>query len=69
MLFANIKTPVGNSDLPAYSRAELEAIRELIRKGDVSRAKPVVQLHCKDLTARIARALDPHPSAEPSSER
>jgi hypothetical protein len=64
MLSANIKTPAVNSDLPAYSRAELEAIRALIRKTDVSRTQPVVQMHLKDLTARITRALDPHPVAD-----
>jgi uncharacterized protein DUF4953/uncharacterized protein DUF5117/uncharacterized protein DUF5118 len=64
MLAANLKTPAANSDLPAYSRAELEAIRELIRKTDVSGTRPVVQMHLKDLTARITRALDPHPPAD-----
>jgi hypothetical protein len=64
MLSANIKTPAANSDLPAYCRAELEAIRALIRKADVSRSKPVVQMHLKDLTARISRALDPHQPAD-----
>jgi hypothetical protein len=63
MLSANLKTPAINSDLPAYSRAELEAIRTLIRKTDVSRTKPVVQMHLKDLAARITHALDPHPAA------
>jgi hypothetical protein len=62
MLAANLKNPAANSDLPAYSRAELEAIRTLIRKAGASRAKPVVQAHFKDLTARITQALDPnHP--------
>jgi hypothetical protein len=64
MLSANLKKPAANSDLPAYSRAELEAIRELIGKTDVSRTKSVVQMHLKDLTARIALALDPHPPNE-----
>jgi len=61
LLSANLKPPALNSDLPAYSRAELEAIRGLIRKTDFSRAQPAVQMHLKDLTARITRALDPHP--------
>jgi hypothetical protein len=64
LLSANLKTPVVNSDLPAYSRAELEAIRARIRKADVARTKPVVQMHLNDLTARITRALDPHPPAD-----
>jgi len=64
ILSANLKNPATTSDLPAYSRAELAAIRELIRKTDVSRTKPVVQMHLKDLTARITRALDPHPPAD-----
>jgi hypothetical protein len=69
MLSANLKTPAANSDLPAYCRAELEAIRALIRKADLSRSKPVVQIHLKDLTARITHALDPHPPAEQPGER
>lgn len=60
MLSANIKNPAANSDLPAYSRAELEAIRDLIGKTDAASAKPVVQMHLKDLAARIIRALDNH---------
>jgi len=64
MLAANLKNPAANSDLPAYSRAELEAIRERIRRAEVSRTKPAVQNHLKDLTARITRALDPHPPAD-----
>jgi hypothetical protein len=64
MLAANLKPPVANSDLPAYSRAELEEIRALIQKADVTQSKPVVQKHMKDLAARITRALDPHPPAE-----
>ena len=64
MLIANVKTPAVNSDLPAYSRAELEAIRELARKADATGAKPVVQMHLKDLEARISKALDPRPSGE-----
>jgi hypothetical protein len=69
MLCANLKTPAANSDLPAYSRTELEAIRELIRKTDPSRNKPVVQMHLKDLAARITHALDPHPPAEQPAEK
>jgi hypothetical protein len=64
MLAANLKTPAVNSDLPAYSRSELDAIRELTRKADVERSQSVVQVHLKDLTARITRALDLHPPAE-----
>jgi hypothetical protein len=64
LLSGNLKPPAVNSDLPAYSRAELEAIRELIRKTDASRTRPVVQMHFKDLTARITRALDLHPPAD-----
>ena len=64
MLSANLKNPPSNSDLPAYSRAELEAIRERIKRTDLSGTKPMVQLHLKDLTARITRALDPHPPAD-----
>jgi hypothetical protein len=63
MLAANIKAPAVNSDLPAYSRAELEAIRTLIQRSPASR-KPVVQMHLKDLTARITHALDPHASGD-----
>jgi len=69
MLSANLKNPVADSDLPAYSRAELEAIRALIRKTDVSRAKPQVQIHLKDLTARITHALDPHPASDQAAEK
>ena len=59
-LSADLKTPAANSDLPAYSRAELEAIRKLLRRSGVASAKPVVQMHLKDLTARITHALDPN---------
>jgi hypothetical protein len=64
MLAANLKPPLANSDLPAYSRAELEEIRSLIQKADSAGTKPVVQKHLKDLAARITRALDLHPPAE-----
>jgi hypothetical protein len=64
MLSANLKTPAASSDLPAYSRAELAAIRELVQKADVTGTKPVIQAHLKDLHARITRALDPHPPAD-----
>jgi len=64
MLAANLKPPVANTDLPAYSRAELEEIRSLVRNADVAQSKPVVQKHLKDLNARITRALDLHPPAE-----
>jgi len=64
MLAGDIKTPAANSDLPAYARGELESIRELIRKTDTAGAKPVVQAHLKDLTARITKALDVHAAAE-----
>ena len=69
LLCANLKNPAANSDLPAYSRGELEAIRDLIRRTEVSRSKPVVQAHLKDLTARIARALDPRPPADQPAEK
>lgn len=69
LLSANLKSPAANSDLPAYSRGELEAIRELIRKSDVSKAKPVIQMHFEDLTARISRALDPRLPVEPAAEK
>ena len=69
MLAANLKIPAANSDLPAYSRAELEAIREMIRKTDASGARTVVQIHLKDLTARITRALDPHPPDDQQAAR
>jgi hypothetical protein len=59
MLAGNIKPPLStSSDLPAYSRSELEEIREMIKKVDTAQAKPVIQMHLKDLTARITRALD-----------
>ena len=64
LLAADLKAPAGNSDLPAYSRIELETIRDLLRKTDASAAKPVVQAHVKDLIARISRALDPRGPAE-----
>jgi len=63
LLSANLKTPAVNSDLPAYSRAELVAIRGMIEKS-ILPPKPVVAAHVKDLTARITRALDPHPPAD-----
>ena len=63
MLAADIKNPPANSDLPAYARAELESIRDLIHQADASAAKPVVQAHLKDLAARITKALDLHPVA------
>ena len=69
MLSANLKTSAANSDLPAYSRAELEAIRAWIQKTEVSGTKPVIQMHLKDLTARITRALDPHPPADQPPEK
>ena len=69
LLAANLKTPATNSDLPAYSRSELEAIRDLIRKTDATRTKPVVQAHLKDLVARITRALDPRPAADQHAEK
>jgi hypothetical protein len=68
LLSANIKTPAVNSDLPAYSRAELEAIRAEIQKTDISSAKPIVQTHLKDLAARITRALDLHRLANESEK-
>ncbi|HEY3912934.1 MAG TPA: zinc-dependent metalloprotease, partial [Verrucomicrobiae bacterium] len=58
MLGSNLKNPAGNSDLPAYSRAELTAIRDQIIKASQSRTKPAAW-HLKDLLARISRALDP----------
>jgi hypothetical protein len=64
LLAANIKNPAENSDLPAYARAELEAIRKVLRRTGVTGARPVVQMHLKDLTARITRALEPHGTAE-----
>jgi hypothetical protein len=64
MLASNLKTLAGGSDLPAYARSELEAIRERIRKADLSKAKPVVQAHLKDLVARITQALEPRPGAD-----
>jgi hypothetical protein len=69
LLSANLKSPPDNSDLPAYSRGELEAIRELVRKSDVSRARPVIQMHFKDLSARISRALDPRLPVESPAEK
>src|SRR5580658_9772605 len=69
MLSANIKTPATDSDLPAYSRAELENIRALIKKSDVSRSKPLVQVHLKDLTARITHALEPRLPADQQAEK
>jgi hypothetical protein len=69
MLSANLKKPAANSDLPAYSRGELEAIRDLIRRSDVSRAKSVIQMHFKDLTARISLALDPRFPLEATTEK
>jgi hypothetical protein len=68
LLAANLKTPAANSDLPAYSRAELEAIRAVIQKSAPS-PKPVVQMHLKDLVARITRALDLHPMADQQAEK
>ena len=62
LLSANIKTPAVNSDLPAFSRGELEAIRALIQPMDLTGAKPAVRMHLKDLVARIGKALDPHPA-------
>jgi hypothetical protein len=59
MLGSNLKNPAGNSDLPAYSRAELTAIRDQIIKVNQSRTKPAAWIHLKDLLARISRALDP----------
>jgi hypothetical protein len=63
-LAGNIKNPPDNSDLPALARAELEGIRAQIQKTDASTAKPVVQMHLKDLNARITRALDPRRLAD-----
>ena len=69
MLSANLKSLAGTSDLAAYSRSELEAIRDRIRKADLSRAKPVVQAHLKDLVARITQTLDPRPGPEPQGAK
>ena len=69
LLSAHLKSPAANSDLPAYCRAELEAIRDLLRKTDLSQSKPVIQMHSKDLIARITHTLDPHPPAEPQAEK
>jgi Met-zincin/Domain of unknown function (DUF5117)/Domain of unknown function (DUF5118) len=59
LLSSNIKNPTANSDLPAFSRGELEAIQDLLKKADPTGLKPVVQRHIKDLAARIEHALDP----------
>ena len=64
MLSANLKSPAVNSDLPAYSRTELESIRELIQKTDVTGSNPAVRAHLKDLQARIEKAFDPHAAKE-----
>ena len=65
LLAANVKSPANNSDLPAYSRAELGEILALIRKSeDVAGLKPVVRAHLRELKSRISRALDPRVSAE-----
>ena len=69
LLSASLKNPPANSDLPAYSRGELEAIRGLIRKSDFSRARPIIQMHFKDLSARISRALDPRFPVESPAEK
>ena len=69
LLAGNLKNPAVGSDLPAYSRGELEAIREIVRKADANGAKPVVQLHLKDLAARISLALDPRGAGEKPAER
>jgi hypothetical protein len=69
MLAANIKTPATDSDLPAYSRAELENIRALIKKSDVSRSKPLVQIHLKDLAARLSHALEPRLPGDQQAEK
>ena len=57
-LSGHLDKPAVNSDLPAHVRAELEAIREMIRKADHSGADPVLLAHLKDLEARIERALE-----------
>jgi hypothetical protein len=64
MLVGDIKIPADNSDLPALARAELEGIRAQIQKTDVASAKPLVQMHLKDLQARITLALDPRRFAD-----
>jgi hypothetical protein len=64
LLIGDIKNPADNSDLPALARAELEGIRAQIQKTAVADAKPVVQMHLKDLNARITLALDPRRSAD-----
>lgn len=69
LLSGNLKNPAANSDLPAYSRAELEAIRDMLRKADLSQGKPVVQMHLKDLIARITHALDPRPPSDQTAEK
>jgi hypothetical protein len=69
LLAGNLKTPATGSDLPAYSRGELEAIREIVRKADAAGAKPAVQLHLKDLAARISLALDPRGAGEKPADR
>jgi hypothetical protein len=66
MLAGDIKTPATSSDLPAFAREELEIIRDVIRKTDAVGAKPAVQAHLKDLTARITKSLDLRAAAEGS---
>jgi hypothetical protein len=60
MLAGDLKTPAANSDRPAYARSELEVIRKLLRRTGASTSKPVVQMHLKDLIARITHALEPN---------
>jgi hypothetical protein len=64
MLAGDVKTPAANSDLPAYARAELEALRDRLRKTETTGTKPVIEAHLKDLVARITKALDLHPTSE-----
>ena len=63
-LAADIKNPAANSDLPAFARSELETIRKLIRRTGFTGAKTSVQMHLKDLAARITRGLEPHGTPE-----
>ncbi len=64
MLAANLKNPAANSDLPAYARAELENIRAMVQTAEPAASKPSARNHLKDLTARMAKALDHRPAAE-----
>ncbi len=56
-LIAQVKVTEATSDLPALSRGELEALRDLLSFGFADGSDEVSRLHVDDLDARITQTL------------